>query len=152
MPKAAPRKLGTRRGGRRRLALAVAAFNAELTDEMLRRAEARARELGFEPSPVVRVSGSYDLPFIVDRLLARRDVAAAVAIGVIVTGETKHDELIGHAAAKSLLDVAIARGKPVGLAITGPGQTYAQATARVDRAEHAVDAVARTLDALAELA
>ncbi|MFA5862414.1 MAG: 6,7-dimethyl-8-ribityllumazine synthase, partial [Candidatus Thermoplasmatota archaeon] len=91
------------------------------------------------------VSGAYDLPFAVDRVLAKRDIVGAIAIGCIITGETKHDEVIAHAAAKSLLDVSIARGKPVGLGVTGPGQTYQQAKDRVDRAEAAVDAVLKLL-------
>jgi 6,7-dimethyl-8-ribityllumazine synthase len=109
------------------------------------RAIKAVRHYGFEAEPVLSVAGSYDLPFAVDRALARRDVAAAVAVGCIVTGETKHDEVIAHAAAKTLHEVALTRGKPVGLGITGPGQTYAQAQARVDRAEAAVDAVVKLL-------
>ncbi|HET6404193.1 MAG TPA: 6,7-dimethyl-8-ribityllumazine synthase, partial [Candidatus Thermoplasmatota archaeon] len=72
-------------------------------------------------------------------------LVAGVAIGCIITGETKHDELIAHAAAKSLLDISLARGKPVGLGVTGPGQTRAQAEARLDRAEAAVEAVLKLL-------
>ncbi|MHB8603940.1 MAG: 6,7-dimethyl-8-ribityllumazine synthase [Thermoplasmatota archaeon] len=124
-----------------KLAIVWAEFNALVTEEMRDRALACAKELGYDAEPVWKVAGSYDLPFAVDRALARPDVAGAVAIGCIITGETKHDDTIAAAAAKALLDVSIARGKPVGLGITGPGQTFAQAKDRVDRAEAAVEAV-----------
>ena len=100
---------------------------------------------GYRAEPIVAVSGTYDLPFAVDRVFRDRTVVAAVAIGCVITGETKHDEVIAHAATKSLLDVALKRGKPVGLGVTGPGQTYEQAKDRVDRAEAAVEAVLKLL-------
>lgn len=132
-----------RRGDR--LAVVWAEFNDHVTRDMRDRAIRAVEAAGLRADPVVSVAGSYDLPFAVDRALARRGVVGAVAIGCIITGETKHDELIGHAAAKALLDVSLARGKPVGLGVTGPGQTPAQALARVDRADAAVEAVLKLL-------
>jgi 6,7-dimethyl-8-ribityllumazine synthase len=120
-------------------------FNEDLTGQMRERAVRAIEAAGYAAGPVVAVSGTYDVPFAVDQALRARGVVAAVAIGVIITGETKHDELIAHAAAKSLLDVGLAHRKPVGLGITGPGQTRAMAVARLDRAEAAVDAVLRLL-------
>ena len=143
------KRTGTRRGKGRKGAIAVVwgEFNSDITGAMRDRAARAIEAAGYEAAPVVGVSGTYDLPFAVDRALAHRRVVAAVAIGCVITGETKHDELIAHAAAKSLLDIAIARGKPVGLGVTGPGQTRAQAEARLDRAEAAVEAVLKLLGA-----
>jgi 6,7-dimethyl-8-ribityllumazine synthase len=129
------------------MGIAVADFNSAITHAMKDRAVKRARELGYEPAPVLHVAGSYDLPFAVNELLARKDVVAAVAIGCIITGETKHDELIGHASAKALLDASLEARKPVGLGVTGPGQTYPQAEDRLDRAEAAVEAAHQMLQA-----
>ena len=139
---------GTRKGKRTRkgaIAVVWGEFNDDITGEMRDRAARAIRDAGFEAAPIVPVSGTYDLPFAVDQALRQRGVVAAVAIGCVITGETKHDELIAHACAKSLLDVSLARGKPVGLGVTGPGQTRAQAEARVDRAEAAVEAVLKLL-------
>src|SRR5688500_8121862 len=129
-PKAKAKAKASARG-RGRMAIVVGEFNTEITAEMEQRAVARAKELGYTPEPILRVLGSYDLPFAVDAALARKDVVAAVAIGAIVTGDTGHDELIAHAAAKAMQDIMLRTGKPVGLAVTGPRQTYAQAEARV---------------------
>ena len=129
----------------KRIAICWGTFNDDLTSEMRDRAARAIQAAGYRADPIFAVSGTYDLPFAIDQALQQRGVVAAVAIGVIITGETKHDELIAHAAARSLLDISLARQKPVGLGITGPGQTRAQAEARVDRAEAAVEAVLRLL-------
>lgn len=136
-----------KRRGKGAIAVVWGEFNPEITVEMRTRAKRAIEEAGYAADPLIPVSGVYDLPFAVDLALQRKDVVAAVAIGCIITGETRHDELIGHASAKALLDVSIARGKPVGLGVTGPGQSDAQALARVDRAEAAVAAVLQLLDA-----
>ncbi len=138
-------------GEGRRLGFVVADFHREIADAMLEDARERAEELGFVPDPVVRVSGTYDAPLPAQRLLRRDDVAGVVVVGVIVTGETRHDELIGHAAAHALTQVSLREEKPVGFAVTGPGQTLDQAEARVDRGAYAVDAVARVLHGLADI-
>jgi len=134
-----------------RLGLVVAQFNAEITTLMRDDARARARDLGATIVAEAEVSGSYDLPFVAQALAARRDVDAVVALGAIVTGETKHDDLIAHACAEGLMRVALQSGKPVGLGVTGPGQTYAQAQARIDRGGAAVEAAVRQLEAAATL-
>lgn len=131
-----------------RLAIASARFHAELTDAMLEDALKRAASLGADVVGEVEVRGAYDLPLPVRRLLERRDVDGAVAIGVILKGETLHDASIAHASFYALTQVALEAGKPVGLGITGPGQTYDQAKARIDRAGAAVDAVVAQLEAL----
>lgn len=124
-----------------KIAVVWGQFNDDITSVMRDRAIAAIEQAGFTAAPVVAVSGVYDLPFAVDRALSERTVVGCVAIGVVITGETRHDELIAHAAAKSLLDIALARQKPVGLGVTGPGQTREMALARLDRAEAAVEAV-----------
>ena len=124
-----------------RIGIVAGVFAHDVVDEMIRLAERTIRAGGHEVADVVRVPGTFDLPLPVDRLLARADVDAAVALGAIITGETKHDEVIAHATARSLQDVSVRRGKPVGLGITGPGMTHSQARARVDAAARAVEAV-----------
>ncbi len=146
---AKPRSAPTPRPGRGwRLALVSARFHADITDAMQRDARQHARSVGARIVAEADVAGSYDLPLVVRHLLRRRDVDAAVALGAIVTGETGHDEAIAHALFHALAQVALETGKPVGLGVTGPRQTFAQAEARIDRAGAAVDAVVSQLAAL----
>jgi len=125
-----------------RLAVVASEFNREVVDAMVEGALARAKERGIHVTTVVRVPGTFEVPLAVQRLLERSDVDGAVALGAVITGETKHDEVIMQAAADALMGVGLRTGKPVGLGITGPGMTYKQAKARIDAASRAVDAAA----------
>jgi 6,7-dimethyl-8-ribityllumazine synthase len=131
-----------------RLAIVASRFNQEIVDSMVERAVDRARELGLKVTTVVRVPGTFEVPLAVQRLLERSDVDGAVALGAVIKGETKHDELITQAAADALMGVSLRTGKPVGLGITGPGMTYKQAKARIDAAARAVDAAKSMHDLL----
>lgn len=123
-----------------RLAIVASLFNREIVDAMVERALARAKELDLKVTTVVRVPGTFEIPLAVQRLLERTDVDSAVALGAVIQGETKHDEVIMQAAARALMDLGLRSGKSVGLGITGPGMTYKQAKARIDAASRAVDA------------
>lgn len=135
-------------GSGRRIALVQAKFNAELTDEMASQAAAHAEKTGAIVSHHVTVPGVYDLPLTVQQLARRKDVDGVVVIGVVVQGETKHDELITFATAKTLQEISLATDTPIGLGIIGPGMTWEQAEARVGNGVHAVEAVLVQLAAL----
>lgn len=135
-----------------RIALVRSRFHEDITEAMLADARRRVGELGGKVVHEAETTGAYDLPLIVQKLAGRKDVDAVVAIGCIVTGGTEHDEAIAHALFYALTQVSMGSGKPIGLGVTGPGQTLDQAKARIDRAGAAVDAVAAQLVALAALA
>lgn len=123
-----------------RLAVVAAEFNREVTDRMVEHALARAKERGVRVTSVVRVPGTFELPWAVSRLLDRADVDGAVVIGAVVKGETLHDETLMAAVPKALIEIGLRTGKPIGLGITGPGMTDEQAMARVGKGADAVDA------------
>ena len=122
-----------------RIAIVAARFNAEITDRMVARAVARAKELDVRVE-VVRVPGTFEIPLALHRLLARKDIDAGVAIGALIQGQTDHDDLIAHSVARALLDLQRETGKPIGLGITGPGMTHKVALRRIVNADRAVDA------------
>jgi len=130
------------------IAIVAALFNREVVDRMVEAALDRARERGVAVASVVRVPGTWEIAIAAQRLLERADVDAVVALGAVIKGETLHDEGIVHAAARALMELSLRSAKPVGLGITGPGMTDAQANARVDRAARAVDSVVATLELL----
>ncbi len=122
------------------LAIVAAEFNRDITDRMVEKALARAKERGIRVTAVVRVPGTFEIPLAVQRLLERVDVDAAIAIGAVIKGETLHDEALMAAIPKALLEVGLRAAKPVALGITGPGMTDEQALARVEKGAEAVDA------------
>lgn len=146
-----PKSDRTPRGAGYRIALATSEFNPAITDAMRKDALRAIAAAGATVAADERAPGVYDLPLLVDTLLARPDVDAAVALGALVTGETNHDELIAYACAHALTQLSLRHRKPVGLGVTGPGQTLAQARARIDRAGWAVQSVCKQLQTLAAL-
>ena len=102
-----------------RVAIAASAYHAAVTSAMDRGAREEFARLGGDPAAVrgVAAAGAFELPLLVDALLARPDVDGAVAIGFVVRGETVHDRHLGLAVTQELARISVARGKPVGLAV-----------------------------------
>jgi len=95
-------------------------------------------------SHVCMVPGAYDMPIVVDRLLQNQNIDGVATLGAIIKGQTKHDEVISHAAARSLTDLSLKYQKPVSLGISGPGMQERHAYARIRPvAERAIEAIVK---------
>ena len=134
-----------------KVALVASEFNFDVTYLMLERAQEEIDFLGASRGPVVRTPGVYDIPLAVQALLRRDDVDAVVTLGAVIEGETKHDEVVMNQAARKLVDLSVEHGKPVGLGISGPGETRLQAQDRIENAANAVRAVVKMVRRLREL-
>jgi 6,7-dimethyl-8-ribityllumazine synthase len=121
------------------LGLVVAEFNAPITEQMEESAREAAEDRGASVVETLHVPGAYDTPLAADRLARRPDVEAVAVVGTVVTGETDHDQVIGHTAAAKLSDVSLDRDTPVALGITGPGMSAEEARERTDYGARAVD-------------
>ncbi len=122
----------------------VSEFNEEVTSRMLSVAKEKANLMKLKIIYTCKVPGAFDIPIIVDALLKKKDVDGVVTLGAIIKGQTKHDEVISHAAARSLSDLSIKYQKPVSLGISGPGMQERHAYARIRPvAERAVEAVVK---------
>jgi 6,7-dimethyl-8-ribityllumazine synthase len=126
------------------LGIVCANFNMEITEPMLQEAVAFAKKSGATVAATVEVPGAYEIPFAAKKLLKRKDIDAVVALGAVIKGETKHDEVIMNAICSSLSSLSLEFEKPIGLGISGPGQTWDQAKARIkDYAHRSVHAAMR---------
>ncbi len=134
-----------------RIAIVAAEFNYDITAMMLEQAKDHIGFLGAQLGPVAMAPGVYDIPLLAAELAKRSDVDAVVALGAVIEGCTDHDELVISHAARKLADLAVSSGKPVGLGLTGPGQTRLQAQERIDRGKAAVEAVVKVHRQLAVL-
>jgi 6,7-dimethyl-8-ribityllumazine synthase len=121
------------------LGLVVAQFNRPITERMEETAERAAAEADATIVGTVHVPGTYDAPLSADRLARRSDVEAVAVLGAIIEGDTDHDEVIGHAVAKSLTEISLDRDTPVTFGVTGPGMTAEEARERVDKGREAVE-------------
>jgi 6,7-dimethyl-8-ribityllumazine synthase len=118
---------------------------------MLERAKEEVQFLGATLGPVVKTPGVYDMPLAVKVLFGRNDVDAVVALGAVIEGETNHDEVVMNQAARKLTDLSVEFGKPLGLGISGPGETRLQAQDRIENAGNAVRAVVKMARRLREI-
>ncbi|ENN96137.1 6,7-dimethyl-8-ribityllumazine synthase [Methanocaldococcus villosus KIN24-T80] len=134
-----------------KLALVVAEFNRDITYMMEKLAEEHAEFLGAEIKYKLYVPGVFDMPLAIKKLLEKDDVDAVVAIGCVIEGETEHDEIVVHNAARKIADLSVQYDKPVTLGISGPGMTRLQAHERVDYAKRAVEAAVKMVKRLKAL-
>jgi 6,7-dimethyl-8-ribityllumazine synthase len=111
--------------------IAVARFNEDITEALLSGAREMLKRWGVRDTHVhiMRVNGSFELPFAVQRLIVQHKVDAAVALGCIIKGDTKHDEYIAQAVFNGLTQVALEQQVPVGLGVLTT-KNLAQARAR----------------------
>jgi 6,7-dimethyl-8-ribityllumazine synthase len=113
-----------------RIAIVASEFNRKITFEMLQRARAHAQKVNADVRYICYVPGSFDMPLIIEQLLRKKDVDAAVTLGAVIKGETSHDNIVAENAARLIADLAMKHGKPVALGVTGPDMTFEQAIAR----------------------
>lgn len=134
------------------IAIVAAEFNQEVTSKMLDVALEKAKSLKLNVKFTSKVPGIFDMPVVIDTLLQKKEVDAVVTLGAVIKGETKHDELIANAVAKSLIELSIKYGKPVTLGITGPGMTERQAQARIRPvAERAIESAEKIANQLGKI-
>ena len=131
-----------------KIGMAVAEFNYEVTSLMMERARAEADFLGVEITKTVKVPGVFEIPMAVKKLLEKDDIDAVITLGAVITGETKHDEVVVAQASRKIMDLGLEYGKPVGFGITGPGMIELQAMDRIEKGRDVVDTVVKMLQRL----
>jgi len=128
-----------------KLGLVTSEFHWDICGPMLDFAKRHAAFLEAQVVAEVLVPGVFEIPLAAKKLLGRQDVDAVVALGAVIEGETKHDEIVMQHASRKLIDLSLEYGKPVALGISGPGMTRLQAQERINEfARRAVEAAVKT--------
>jgi len=94
------------------LGIVATRWHGRLTDLLLERALAAAKECGIEDPAVARVAGSLELPVVVQELARHHD--AVVALGVVVRGGTPHFDHVCRVTNDGLARVTLDERTPVG--------------------------------------
>ena len=94
------------------LGVVCARWNAEITDQLLDRALAAAKESGVAAPVVVRVAGALEIPVVAQQLA--RDNDAVVCLGTVIRGGTPHFDYVCDSVTAGLTRVALDEGTPVG--------------------------------------
>jgi 6,7-dimethyl-8-ribityllumazine synthase len=131
-----------------RLGLVVAQYYDEIAGAMEQRATDKIAQRDAEIVETVSLPGVYDTPLAADRLARRPDIDAVAVLGAVITGDTDHDQVVAHTAARRLSDVSLQRDTPVTFGVLGPAMSTAEAAERIDKATDAVTAAIETVEAL----
>jgi 6,7-dimethyl-8-ribityllumazine synthase len=101
------------------IGIAVARFHEELTAAMKDSAVRELVACGVSPGDihVVWVPGSFELPLAAARLCDAHGAEALIGLGVIVKGETEHDQWVAHGAVTGLMSVSLEWDVPVHLGV-----------------------------------
>ena len=135
-----------------RLAIVVAEFNKEITNEMLRTAISHSKKLEMDIKKICHVPGTFDMPLVVEKLLKNEQIDVVVTLGAVIKGETGHDQVIANNTARLLSNLSLKYQKPVTLGITGPDMTIKQAKQRSKIVpKRAVEAAHKMVTRLLEL-
>lgn len=101
------------------VAVVVSRYNSTITDALLRGAMAEyERRWGTcEAVAVFDVPGSFELPVAVQAAARSGRYAAVVALGCLVRGQTRHDRYLAAAVIRTLAQIAVQTGVPVGCGV-----------------------------------
>lgn len=139
------------------LAIVASRFNEAVTQVLVAGALERCDELGLssEQITLVWVPGAIEIPLTIQRLLTRGCFDAAIALGAVIQGETKHFDVVCHQVSHGCLQVSLECHKPVIFGVLTT-DNVAQAFARVGGGEghkgrDAVDAAIRMISILEQI-
>lgn len=106
----------------KRFAIIVAEWNNEVTEKLFEGAYQTLITYGAIAGNIVRgnVPGSFELTMGSQWFAQRSDIDAVIALGVVIQGETKHNDYINHAVAQGITHVSLKYDKPVIFGVLTP--------------------------------
>jgi 6,7-dimethyl-8-ribityllumazine synthase len=134
--------------GKINLGIVASEFNYDITFAMVELAKEHSRFLDVDVGEIVRVPGVFDMPLAVKKLVQRNDIDGIVVLGVVIEGQTEHDEIVIQHASRKITDLSVEYEKPIGLGIAGPGMSRLEAHQRVEYAKRAVEATVKMIKVL----
>ena len=98
-----------------RVYIIASRYNPAICDTLVRGCLETLAAAGYGPevTPVVRVPGAWELPYVVQRVVKQPDTVGAIALGCVIKGETTHDEHINRAVSLSLMNMGVESGMPI---------------------------------------
>lgn len=106
----------------KKFAIIVAEWNSEVTEKLFDGAYQTLVQYGALSENIERgnVPGSFELTLGAQWFAERTDIDAVIALGVVIQGETKHNDYINHAVAQGVTNVSLKTGKPVIFGVLTP--------------------------------
>ncbi len=101
--------------GKEKVAIINARFNHIITDRLVEGAkDAFLRHGGDEKNlDLVLVPGAFELPFVLDKVLASNKYDGVCCLGAVIRGSTPHFDFVAAEATKGIANTALKYQKPV---------------------------------------
>ena len=101
--------------GSEKVAIINARFNHIITDRLVEGAkDAFLRHGGNEENlDLVLVPGAFEIPFVLDKLLASGKYDGVCCVGAVIRGSTPHFDYVSAEATKGVANATMKHGKPV---------------------------------------
>ena len=102
-----------------RFCLLVARFNSFVVESLLAGAVDALRRHGVEESDitVVRVPGAFEMPLALEKIAAKGEYDAIVALGAVIRGGTPHFEYVAGECVKGMAQVSLKHGVPIAFGV-----------------------------------
>lgn len=103
----------------KKFAVVVAEWNEEITESLFAGAQQALVDLGVKKNNIIRktVPGSYELPLGALKMAEKKDIAAVIALGCVIQGETPHFDYICQAVALGIMEINLKLKKPVAFGV-----------------------------------
>lgn len=103
----------------KKFAIVVAEWNEEITEALFHGAQQALINLGVKKENIVRknVPGSFELPLGALKMIEQKNIAAVIALGCVIQGETPHFDYICQAVALGIMEINLKSKKPVAFGV-----------------------------------
>ncbi len=104
----------------KKIVIILGSFHKQEVSKMLAEARKAAAENQLEILAEIWVAGSFEKPLALKQAFLKYNPDAAVVLGIIERGQTKHGLVMGQAVASAIINLQLEFLKPVGMGILGP--------------------------------
>jgi len=102
-----------------RFCLVVARFNSFIVERLLDGAVDALKRHGASDADItiVRVPGAFEMPLVLEKVAAKGDYDAIVALGAVIRGGTPHFDYVAGECVKGLAHVSLKHGVPIAFGV-----------------------------------
>jgi len=102
-----------------RFCLVVARFNSFVVESLLEGALDTLRRHGADEADItiVRVPGAFEMPLVLEKIAAKGEYDAIVALGAVIRGGTPHFDFVAGECVKGMAQVSLQHGTPIAFGV-----------------------------------
>ena len=103
----------------KKFAIVVAEWNEDITEALFLGAHDALLKLGVKKENIIRknVPGSFELVLGAQWMIDRKEIAAVIALGCVIQGDTPHFDYICQAVANGIMKVNLKSNKPIAFGV-----------------------------------